>query len=519
MGTPIFNENDIMRIKSKGIKPEKVLAQIEIFKKGASHLKLNRPCTPGDGIRLIKDNELKHLADCFEKYCPKRSLSKFVPASGAASRMFKTLLRFDNEFGRIEKDLIVSLAREGDKEGALFIYFFDNIQKFAFYDDLKSVITKDGFDLEGLIEGGRYKEIISYLLEEKGLGYSALPKGLIKFHKYSDGNRTPFEEQLVEATDYIKDKNGICHLHFTVSPEHKMRFAGLLDKIRPQYEKNFGACFNVDFSIQEESTDTIAVDLDNNPFRLIDDEILFRPGGHGALIENLNAIKGDIVYIKNIDNIVPDRLKGHSFQWKRILGGCLFNIQQEIFSYLEKLTSGFPDKKILTEAIDFAEQKLYLTPEKMNSDRECRDFLVGKFNRPIRVCGMVKNIGEPGGGPFWVEAGDGTLSLQIVENAQVDRESEVQQEIFASSTHFNPVDIVCGLLDFKVKPFDLRKYVDSGAVFISHKSKHGRDLKALELPGLWNGAMSGWNTIFVEVPLITFNPVKTVNDLIREQHQ
>jgi hypothetical protein len=345
---------------------------------------------------------------------------------------------------------------------------------------------------------------------------------LLKFHQYSNGRRTAFEEHLVEAADYVKDAHGLCRLHFTVSSEHQKRFEGLLEEVRHRYEKNYNARFQVDFSLQKRSTDTIAVDIYNQPFREKDGKLLFRPGGHGALIENLNDLKGDIIYIKNIDNVATDRIKGPTFLWKKILAGCLIELQKKIFTYLERLVAQKPDEQFLDEVTDFARERLCLTPPnswQRKSIREKREFLLNKLNRPLRVCGMVKNEGEPGGGPFWVEGKDGALSMQIVESAQVDPNSNEQQAIFASGTHFNPVDIVCGVRDYIGDPFDLWNYIDADAVFISQKSKDGRNLKALELPGLWNGAMANWITLFVEVPIITFNPVKTINDLLRKEHQ
>ncbi len=517
-----YSEADKKQIEAREITQEKVISQIEMFKKGAPYLELNRPCTIGDGIRSIAEEELKQLSMIFEEYAPRKGLIKFVPASGAASRMFKTLLRFNNEYEQIQKNSIASKTRQGDKDNQHLLTVIDGIRQFAFYNDLKSVMAGDGFDADTLIGSGEFKEIIDYVLMQKGLGYAKLPKGLLKFHKHPNGNRTAFEEHLVEAADYVRDKNKMCHLHFTVSPEHRAGFDALLETVRAQYEEYYGVRFSVNFSIQEKSTDTIAVDVDNNPFRDSDGTMLFRPGGHGALIENLNKLKGDIIFIKNIDNVVPDRLKDQTFLWKRVLGGCLIQTQQKLFHYLEKLSAGPMDDELRHSAFEFAENDLGLRPphgQGFTNEQEIQDFLVSKFNRPLRVCGMVKNVGEPGGGPFWVEAKDGSLSLQIVESAQVDSESEEQQKILISSTHFNPVDIVFAVRDFSGNPFDLRKYVDTGAVFIAGKSKDGRELKALELPGLWNGAMADWNTIFVEVPLITFNPVKTINDLLRKEHQ
>lgn len=522
MNESIFDEKDMNQMKARGISLEKVISQIKMFKKGTPYLKLNQPCTIGNGIRSVTEDELKKLASIFEEYAPKKRLTKFVPASGAASRMFKTLLRFNNEFNMIQRDIIASEAQEENGERLQMVTFMDGIHKFAFYDDLKAVMAGSGIDAEALIDSGQFKEIVDYLLTQKGLDNAQLPKGLLKFHNYHDSSRTAFEEHLVEAADYSKDENGICNLHFTVSPEHKEKFETLLDGVRMRYEKDYGVRFQVGFSVQEKSTDTIAVDLENRPFRLNDGTLLFRPGGHGALIENLNNLQEDIIFIKNIDNIVPDRLKDQTFQWKRMLGGYLIKTQQKIFSYIKRLSAGTVNAGLLQEAFEFATNELCISlsaKQDLSSDQAKKDFLISIFNRPIRACGMVKNVGESGGGPFWVEAKDGSLTIQIVENAQVDTESKEQQKILSSSTHFSPVDIVCAVRDFRDNPFDLRQYVDAGAVFIARKSTDGKELKALELPGLWNGSMAHWNTIFVEVPLITFNPVKTVNDLLRKEHQ
>jgi hypothetical protein len=516
-----FRAEDIQQFKRRGVTEERIISQIEMFKQGAPFLRINRPCTIGDGIRKTTGDESNELTSMYEEYGLEKVLTKFVPASGAATRMFKTLLRFNSEQEQIQLNSSIAKAHQGDKDIQQLVTFIEGIEEFAFLDDLKPVMAENGLDTDALLARGHLKEIIDYLLTKKGLEYAQLPKGLLKFHKYPQGSRTPFEEHLVEAASYVRDEHGKCRLHFTVSPEHKDRFEALLEAVRKRYEEDLGARFEVDFSVQAKSTDTIAVDGENKPFRLDNGTILFRPGGHGALIENLNSIKGDMIYIKNIDNVVPDRLKDETNRWKKILGGYLIRTQQHIFSYLKSLSSDSVHEELLSQAFDFAKNELSIAPAEdlqWASAGEKRDFLISKFNRPVRVCGMVKNEGEPGGGPFWVEAKDGSLSLQIVESAQIDPESEEQQSILQSSTHFNPVDIVCGVRDWQGNPFDVKRFVDPEAVFISKKSKQGRDLKALELPGLWNGAMADWNTIFVEVPLITFNPVKTINDLLRKEH-
>ncbi|MCX8012648.1 MAG: DUF4301 family protein, partial [Desulfobacterota bacterium] len=359
------------------------------------------------------------------------------------------------------------------------------------------------------------------LLTDLGLTYAQLPKALIKFHTYPDGNRTALEEHLVEAVAYVQDQNKISRLHFTVSPEHEKLFVQHLKIVKPKYEEKYQVKFQVDFSLQKPSTNTIAVRLDNHPFRDKAGRLVFRPGGHGTLIENLNALNADLIYIKNIDNVTPDRLKDETFLWKKILGGYLVKTQERIFAYLKELENR-EDKKLLKEIFDFTNDELFILPpsnKQLSSLKNKREFLFKKLNRPIRIGGMVKNQGEPGGGPFWVKGKDEALSLQVVEDAQVDMTSKEQRLIWNQATHFSPVDFVCGVRDYKGDPFDLKKYVDPAAVFISLKSKDGEPLKALELPGLWNGGMADWISIFVEVPLITFTPVKTVNDLLRPEHR
>jgi len=512
----ILTDKDKEQLKKLGIKEEQILWQIEMFRKGTPYVNLVRPCTVGDGIVSLSDEEAKELAKFYEKNSEGLKKIKFVPASGAATRMFKALMRFYNEVDDIKK--IKNLAKNGDPDAQDVVKFINNIDRFAFYDDLKNFLKKDGYDIEELIKANRIKNIFEYLLTQKGLNYANVPKALIKFHKYPDGNRTAFEEHLVEATGYVKD-NDECYLHFTVSPEHEKRFLIFFQKISNRYEKKYSTEFYVEFSIQDRSTDTIAVDMDNRPFRLKDGSLLFRPGGHGALIHNLNNIDADIIFIKNIDNVVPDRLKEPIYFWKKVLGGYLLKIRDKIYEFIRLLSKEQINKTVLLEAIDFCKRYLYIDMLQGTTIQEMAKYLIDRLNRPLRICGMVKNVEEPGGGPFWVKIDRGNISLQIVESAQVDMKSEEQKKIFNASTHFNPVDIVCCIKDWKGEKFDLRNYVDRNAVFISTKSKDGKEIKALELPGLWNGGMAYWNTIFVEVPFITFNPVKKVVDLLRENHQ
>ena len=380
--------------------------------------------------------------------------------------------------------------------------------------------ANQGKDIVDLIAEGRYKDIVANLLQPAGLNYGSLPKGLLLFHNYEDGPRTPMEEHLVEAALYA-NCNGEANVHFTVSHDHLALFKAKVKEKADHLAKKFGVSYNISFSEQKPSTDTIAANTDNTPFRNADQSMLCRPGGHGALIENLNEIDADIVFIKNIDNVVPDRLKPSTVTYKQLLAGILVDIQQKIFNYLALLDTEKYGHEGLEEIKRFVQNDLCCRKPGIDklTDAELAKYLRTKLNRPIRVCGVVKNVGEPGGGPFLTYNQDGTVSLQILESSQIDTANEEYMKMFRNGTHFNPVDLVCAIKDYQGHAFHLPDYIDHSTGFISNKSKDGRELKALELPGLWNGAMSDWNTIFVEVPLETFNPVKTVNDLLREQHQ
>jgi len=434
--------------------------------------------------------------------------------------MFKTLLSCNSRYRVIDDALLHSEPAENDPDHRALSGFLRGLEKFAFFGDLRKAMTQDGIEVETLLRKGEYKPILEYLLTSKGLSLADLPKGLIKFHAYRSHSRTPFEEHLVEASAHVRDRNGLARVHFTVSPEHETQVRDHIEDIRNLYEKR-GSAFDVGFSTQRPSTDTLAVDMADRPFRDKDGRLLFRPGGHGALLGNLHDLGGDIVFIKNIDNVVPDRLKAETYRYKRALGGYLVEVQRQLFTYLERLSSGAAEEALLEKAFEFSRDRLSIVPlpGKGLSRRERADYLIRKLDRPLRVCGMVRNVGEPGGGPFWVDHPERGLSLQIVEASQVDMDSAEQREIWESATHFNPVDLVCGVRDYLGRPFDLMRFRDPQTGFISVKSKEGKELKALELPGLWNGAMAEWNTVFVEVPIITFNPVKTVLDLLRKEHQ
>lgn len=507
----MLTHEDKELLAKKGISEEKISEQLACFEKGFPYLKLSAAASvENGGIMKAEDKDVERYLAAWDAYKDgDKKIVKFVPASGAASRMFKNMFEF--------------LGADYDKPTTDFEKkFFDHIHDFAFYNDLNAAcMDNTGKNIDALLSEQNYKAIVSNLLEAAGLNYGALPKGLLKFHRYADGVRTPLEEHLVEGALYAAGKTGEVNVHFTVSTEHRALFEKLVAAKVGEYEAKYGTKFHISFSEQKPSTDTVAADMDNKPFRDKDGKLLFRPGGHGALIENLNDLDADIVFIKNIDNVVPDRLKADTVTYKKLLAGVLVTLQKQTFEYLELLDSGHYSHEQLETIIRFVQQQLRCrrTDLKELEDADLVIYLRKKLNRPMRVCGMVKNVGEPGGGPFLAYNPDGTISLQILESSQIDMNDPEKKAMFEKGTHFNPVDLVCAIRDYKGNKFNLLEHVDKATGFISYKSKNGKDLKALELPGLWNGSMSDWNTVFVEVPLSTFNPVKTVNDLLREQHQ
>ena len=519
---------DVAQLRELGISREEVARQLELFVHPPPGTRLDRPCTAGDGIRRLDEAEVSAAEAAHASAARDGRLGKFVPASGAASRMFKGLLAMAGDEGPVDRRGIEEKARAGSADARECLAFLDGVDRFAFHEELQAALARAGLGSpRELIEQGRVRELLDVLLTKRGLDYAALPKGLIQFHRYPGECRTPFAEHLVEAALSARDAAGVCRLHFTVSSEHRERFHAQLKQIAPSFEERHAARFEVGFSVQERSTDTIAVDLENRPLRTGDGRLLFRPGGHGALIENLGALDGDLVYIKNIDNVVPDDRKALTIKWKKVLAGVLVELQASVFRQLSSLggarsgPGGPAGREAIDRALGFVRDVLALPlPAGMDSADPARQlaYLTRLLDRPMRVCGMVRSEGDPGGGPFWVLGGDGSLSPQIVEHAQLDGSAE-QEAIYRSSTHFNPVDLVCGLRDSRGKPFDLRHFVDSSKVFLSRKSSGGRELKALEHPGLWNGAMADWITVFVEVPAATFTPVKTVGDLLRPEHQ
>ena len=501
-----MNQQELTQIAARGISEQQIAKQLEQIKNGFPFLRLEGAAAIGKGIMSPDAEEVKKYEQVWDEYKKQgHRIVKFVPASGAASRMFKNLFAFlDAPYDVPTTDF--------EK------HFFDNIKKFAFRKSLCSKCKEnEGSCVCDLIKAGKYKAVVANLLKASGLNYGQLPKGLLQFHEYSDEEvRTPMEEHLVEAALYASS-NGEANVHFTVSHDHLELFEKMVaDKVEG-YAKKFGVKYNISFSEQKPSTDTIAANPDNTPFHNEDGSLLFRPGGHGALIENLNEIDADVVFIKNIDNVVPDRLKADTVTYKQVIAGILVSLQQKAFEYLRILDSGTYNHEKLEEIIRFLQRDLCCRRADIKEleDADLVIYLRKKLNRPMRVCGVVKNVGEPGGGPFLTYNSDGTVSLQILESSQIDKNNKQYMDMFAQGTHFNPVDLVCATKDYKGNDFDLPKYVDPKTGFI----KNGKELKALELPGLWNGAMSDWNTVFVEVPLSTFNPVKTVNDLLRDQHQ
>lgn len=515
----MFNANDLKLFQSKGIDIKIIEQQIENFKKGFPFIDLVDVATTKNGIKVLTESEIEKLQKFYDKNNEDYEILKFVPASGAASRMFKTLFSF---LEQLEKGHKAEELFEKDKGTNSPYTFFNNLHKFAFYNDLQDVMEQNHINLESKMKEQDYKTILQFLLYDHGLGYASKPKALLKFHDYPDGSRMAMEEHLVESAFYGRNSEGRVSVHFTVSPEDADDFIDEINKIKDKYEEQFDVTYELTFSVQKSSTDTLAVDMTNKPFRDENDDLVFRPGGHGALIENLNDRNGEIIFIKNIDNVVPDRFKITTYQYKKALGGLLFELRDKIFEYLELLEDGNLTDNELNKIVNFCQERLFFKfgdGFEAFTNIEKIDALYSKLNRPVRLCGMVKNEGEPGGGPFWVRNDAGEVSLQIVESSQIDFSNNEHKKIFEKSTHFNPVDLVCLVKNWEGDAFDLREFIDPSTGFISQKSKDGRDLKAQELPGLWNGAMADWITVFIEVPVITFNPVKTINDLLRPEHQ
>lgn len=499
----MFEQNDVRQIEERGSSVSEVEAQVERFRKGFPWLEIIAPATPENGIRVLGDKAAEEAVTYYEN-ASVAGKCKFVPASGAASRMFKDIFAG------------LSALEDGKDPGADSSVgkLASAIEKFAFYTPEMFGTPEDSADYR--------RTVAEKVLTDKGLGYGSKPKGVIRFHRYPDGEcRTAFAEHLIEAQDYMRNADGSANIVFTISPEFGKLFDAALDEVRAAYEARYGVKFKISFTCQEKSTDTVAVDLKNRPFRTEEGELLFRPAGHGALIYNLNAIEDELVSIKNIDNVSNDRFLPVTAKYKKVLMGVALSLRDRIFGYLNALdAAGNTDCSALCDEIEkFLADELSITLPASASLAERVAILRSKLDRPIRVCGMVRNQGEPGGGPFIVKSRDGSSNLQILESVQINMGDEASREMLAGATHFNPVDLVCCLRNYKGEKFNLLDYVDQDAGFISSKSYQGRELKALELPGLWNGSMSDWNTCFVEVPLETFNPVKVVLDLLRPAHQ
>jgi hypothetical protein len=508
-----ITDKDLKQLESKGISKETMLSHINTFKEGIPFVKLENAAVIGNGILKFSETEEKELIAFYDSKLKELDILKFVPASGAASRMFKALFSFLSAYNPAEETLDAYLNRTNDKD---IKKFSEGLERFPFYQKVM-----DRIELKSDSQGEKVYKFISELLGEDALNYGFYPKGLLPFHNYESSAATPFEEHLKEGALYASS-NGKAKLHFTISEQHEEMFGKEFKESGPKVSADTGIAYDVDYSFQKSSTDTLAVDMDNNPFRNEDGSVLFRPGGHGALIQNLNEQDADIIFIKNIDNVAVMKDAKAVADSKKVLAGVLLREQSKAFDYAALLDTGDVSDEKIEEIKNFLSANLnvrFSNDFGSKSNTEKINILKDKVSRPIRICGMVKNEGEPGGGPFWVTNGKGEVSLQIIESAQIDMSNSQQADLLKNSTHFNPVDLVCAVRNYKGEKYDLLKFVDEKQGFITGKTKDGKELKALELPGLWNGAMAFWNTIFVEVPLVTFNPVKSVVDLLKDSHQ
>lgn len=512
---------DFLQIYRRNISMEKIENQINIFSTGIAKISLDRQAAIGDGITLLQKEEANSLAEFFDNKRDNYKLKKFVPSSGAATRMFKFLHDFMMGYDPKKETINGYINRVKDNSLQVFLL---GLERFPFYKSISAVSDKNiecpDKENENVREDERNYSFIKTMISEEHFDYANKPKGILPFHCYGDFSATPVYEHLREAVSYASSQ-GQTHVHFTISENHLNGFLDSINDARSKVETESGIKINFNFTYQHQETDTIAVDMENKPFRDEKGSLLFRPGGHGALIENLNRLDADVVFIKNIDNVRHTKIDTIS-TYKKALAGIMIKLQEKIFGYMNDIESGNVDEAELDEIVKFAEQELSqdISPDFDKFTLQNKYLYVMELlDRPIRVCGMVKNEGEPGGGPFWVKGKRGRLSLQIVESSQIDFDNKIQAHIFSQSTHFNPVDLVCGLKDYKGERFNLQEYVDPNTGFIVQKNRMGKDVKSYELPGLWNGAMAGWITVFVEVPLKTFNPVKTVNDLLKPAHQ
>ncbi len=505
----MFTDKNLQQIKNHGLTEAEVIRQLNIFKEGIPFANVVEAASAGKGIEILSEGEQQQLAQLFETKKDQLDLLKFVPASGAATRMFKFLHQFIERYSP-DEDIDQFLNKDENKNIKLFL---TSIENFPFTTLVNKKLNEKYPDFQNFGKGKRYYLFVNEMLEETGLNFSNTPKGLIPFHKYGENYMTAFGEQLYEAAFYAT-ANSEAKIHFTVSEGHEEKFNKRFEKVKNSVEKKTGVRFNISYSFQKKETDTIAVSPLNEVFLDENGDLLFRPSGHGALLENLNDMDADIIFIKNIDNVVSEKYVETVAFHKKVLAGKLLLLQQKIFGFVEKLHSQNSSEEILKSAVAFISEEL-----KIKNASEEKETLLKILERPIRVCGVVENTGAPGGGPFLIKDKKGNLSHQIVEMSQIDSHNDQQKGLAKKATHFNPVDLVCGVRNYKGEKYDLLKFSNPDAGFISEKSYQGKPIKALERPGLWNGAMANWNTVFVEVPLITFNPVKTVNDLLSEVHQ
>ncbi|MCB2201022.1 DUF4301 family protein [bacterium] len=518
----MFSKADRKQIKDHGLDEKEIKRQIELFRRGPQPVNLIRPCVIEDGIVRLHLDQEPAMIQAFSQAADKGRFSKFVPASGAASRMFRDLLALYNTYPGLTMGKLEERANANEAAAVFGLRFIRSLSRFAFYPELVKRLKADDLDVDELLAEGAVHTIIEYLLTDKGLGFASVPKGMVLFHLHGDHAHTAFEEQVLEGIELVSDADGIVRIHFTVPPGTSEKIDVSLKTFIGEVAEEDDFDVELGYSVQKPSTDTISVTPENELFRDDEGKLVFRPGGHGALLDNLNELDADIVLIKNIDNVVPRPAADNKLFRKKVLAGFLVHIQQQVFDYLKEVIKGKSSGAVLTEiaewTVDTLGAQMPTGWERWKLDKK-RDWLVDRLHRPLRVCGMVPNTGEPGGGPFWVTDSSGETTRQIVETSQINTDDPKQQSILEAATHFNPVDLVCGLRDYKGKKFDLSKYRDPETVFISSKSFQGRPLKALELPGLWNGAMAHWNSVFVEVPVHTFTPVKTVNDLLRDEHR
>ncbi len=512
-----FSSHDFVHVYKKNIQLQTIKEHLELFCNGIEKTNIARPAVINDGIVKLTDNQFGDYASYFDNSKENLKLIKFVPASGAASRMFKFLNEFLIEFD-IENDTINSYINK--THTANLSVFLAGIDKFPFFETIRTILKELYSDYSSWSSDKKYYYFIKLLLDPEYFNFSSKPKAILPFHKYSTHTATPIEEHLNEAALYCSS-NGVANLHFTISEIHKSQFEKIIENEVKKVEDKFDTKINIEFSFQNASTDTLAVTLDNMPFRNSAGSLVFRPAGHGALLENLSNINADIIFIKNIDNVIQNHIDIISL-YKKALAGYLLEKQKWIFEILYQIDDKTLKEEELDGLVDALKNELNIIVledfSKYTFENKIEQ-IHKLLHRPIRVCGMVKNEGEPGGGPFWTIDSKGRFSLQIVESSQIDVENSAQARIFSNATHFNPVDLVCSIKNYRGNKFDLNKFVDHQSGFIVAKNKNGIDIKAYELPGLWNGSMAEWIAIFIEVPLITFNPVKTVNDLLKPAHQ